>query len=393
MSSDNETQMEGDFDDDDSVKDPYYIPEHHWNAHNEEQDSVDELVDSLNESNEDIQSSPTINRSQRAKNRNQEKELEDFFGPKKVKENKQKLRKDKRKTSEIWNHFIEVRDKHGQLTHLKCKHCPNKQFCYTSSTSTPNAHLKREHSDILIMSDAYSGVTSSSSASHDPLPPSKSQKTVKQSSMNVYVHKSIDDKPYPRNSDKCKHLDRWLGRMIVKDLRPLDDCCSEGFVNFMKECEPRYEMPSPITLKNNVLYPMEAATKKVLKDMLSKVDSASLTTDGWTSLASDSFLTITCHMVEPETMQLLFFVLDTVEMNESHTSINLVNKITGVLKDWGINEKKLVFVSDNASDITKAVAELGGCPWLGCMGHNINLVIQQALKEPNVKQLLDHLKK
>ena len=54
--------------------------------------------------------------------------------------------------------------------------------------------------------------------------------------MKVYVHSSNDNNPYLRNSDKCKHLDHWLGRMIVKDLRPLEDCSSEGFVNFIKEC-------------------------------------------------------------------------------------------------------------------------------------------------------------
>ena len=306
---------------------------------------------------------------------------------------KQKMRKDKRKTSEIWNHYSEVRDKHGKLTHLKCKHCPNKHFIYTSSTSTANNHLKREHSDLLILTGGYSGTTSHSYTSQDSPSSSTFSKTGKQSSMKVYVHSSNDNNPYLRNSDKCKHLDRWLGRMIVKDLRPLEDCSSEGFVNFIKESEPRYKMISSITLKNNVLYPMEAATRKTIKDMLSKVDSASLTTDGWTSLAGDSYLTITCHMIHPETMELHYFVLDTIEMNESHTSINLVNRITELLKDWGIKEKKLVFVSDNASDITKAVADLGGWPWLGCMGHNINLVIQHALKEPNVKELMDHLKK
>ena len=36
-------EVEEDFGDDDSVKDPYYIPEYQRNIQNEEQDSIDEL--------------------------------------------------------------------------------------------------------------------------------------------------------------------------------------------------------------------------------------------------------------------------------------------------------------------------------------------------------------
>ena len=51
-----------------------------------------------------------------------------------------------------------------------------------------------------------------------------------------------------------------------------------------------------------------------------------------------------------------------------------------------------MFVSDNASDITKALSDLGGFPWIVCMAHTINLIVQAGLKEPTVTRLISHLK-
>ena len=43
--------------------------------------------------------------------------------------------------------------------------------------------------------------------------------------------------------------------------------------------------------------------------------------------------------------------------------------------------KSVTVVSDNASDIRRAMRDLGGFQWLGCSGHNLNLVIKEGLKK------------
>ena len=86
------------------------------------------------------------------------------------------------------------------------------------------------------------------------------------------------------------------------------------------------------------------------------------------------------------------FVLDTLAMDVSHTSENLLLEVRKILDNWEISDKNIVFVSDNASDIAKALSELGEFPWIGCMAHTINLIVQAGLKEPNVAKLISHLK-
>ena len=49
-------------------------------------------------------------------------------------------------------------------------------------------------------------------------------------------------------------------------------------------------------------------------------------------------------------------------------------------------------MSDNASDIAKALRGLGEYPWIGCAAHTINLVVQAGLKEPVLAKLVGRLK-
>ena len=55
-------------------------------------------------------------------------------------------------------------------------------------------------------------------------------------------------------------------------------------------------------------------------------------------------------------MNLHSFVLDTLVMDVAHTSDNLIDQVKEVLVKWKIADKGIVCVSDNASDIAKALA-------------------------------------
>ena len=52
-----------------------------------------------------------------------------------------------------------------------------------------------------------------------------------------------------------------------------------------------------------------------------------------------------------EKLEMENFVVDTVEMTESHKSENITEKIDEVWDEWGISTKVKVVVTDNAADI------------------------------------------
>ena len=84
--------------------------------------------------------------------------------------------------------------------------------------------------------------------------------------------------------------------MIVKDMLPLSLADGEGFREVMGFIEPGYRIPSRKTL-TNCLEQQFAEKKAELKRKLATVDVA-LTTDCWTALTTESYITVTCHYIE-----------------------------------------------------------------------------------------------
>ena len=58
----------------------------------------------------------------------------------------------------------------------------------------------------------------------------------------------------------------------------------------------------------------------------------------------------------------------------SHTAENLLEKLDQIISVWHLEDKNIIFVTDNAGDIKKAALILGKFPWLSCGGHVLNLV-------------------
>ena len=77
------------------------------------------------------------------------------------------------------------------------------------------------------------------------------------------------------------------------------------------------------------------ACKGAVSDILKKIQHISFTTDAWRSFNKDSYITITAHVLDDD-LTLHSFVLDTSEIKERHTSINLFNHIHKVIQDCGL---------------------------------------------------------
>ena len=78
---------------------------------------------------------------------------------------------------------------------------------------------------------------------------------------------------------------------------------------------------------------------------------------GW-----ESYVTFTCHYIDPSTFKLVSVVLDTNGMKAAHTADNL-EEIEQVIKKR--NLKNTVCISDNAANITKACNQ-SELPHFGC---------------------------
>ena len=102
-----------------------------------------------------------------------------------------------------------------------------------------------------------------------------------------------------------------------------------------------------------------------------------LTSDLWTSRATESFLTITCHYLTLSWV-LKSLVLETFAFKSSHTAKNIAASFLRVATSWEISEV-VAMVTDNAAN-TVAAVRIAGWKHVRCFAHTLNLVISETIK-------------
>lgn len=210
----------------------------------------------------------------------------------------------------------------------------------------------------------------------------------KQPSMYQFVQskpKSVEK--FAINSAKRKSINRKLVKFIAKDQRTITVVRNPGFKELINELEPRYVLPSTQTIKNKLL-PEEYKTSmdKLQKD-LDSAKFVSLTTDGWTSAATDKYNAFTVHWVDWSKPEIQTKILECAPFEQRSTSEQLEKELRRIIEKYGIENKLVLDVADNASDIQGALEKLG-FPRLGCAAHKFNLAAKGVIEKcPKVKDL------
>lgn len=159
----------------------------------------------------------------------------------------------------------------------------------------------------------------------------------------------------------------------------------EGFREILRFFEPGYDVPSYNTLWNTIKHQYETTRKNIAKEM--RGQTVSLTTDLWTSSTMEPYITVSAHYIT-NTWQLKARVLCTSIMSERHTAANIADRLSEIIKEWGI--QVFCTVHDNASNINLAMELCELFPNdLGCTGHTLQLAIKSGLVLPDVAKVID----
>ncbi|XP_059923557.1 E3 SUMO-protein ligase ZBED1-like [Gadus macrocephalus] len=136
---------------------------------------------------------------------------------------------------------------------------------------------------------------------------------------------------------------------------------------------------------------MYEALKEAIRIKIQAANRVAITCDTWTSLSTQSYLTVTCHYIDTEWC-LVSHVLQTTEVLTSHTATNLAGMLSGAIEEWGLTSKTPAVVTDNAANMVRAV-ELMQLTHVGCFAHTLNLASQAGLKIPAVSRLLSRVRR
>ncbi|XP_022043243.2 E3 SUMO-protein ligase ZBED1-like [Acanthochromis polyacanthus] len=181
---------------------------------------------------------------------------------------------------------------------------------------------------------------------------------------------------------------------MAKNMSPFSTVENEGFQDMIKTLEPKYTLPSRPHFSQKVMPELYRQVKADVVTVLENADSVAITTDGWTSRATQSYLTITAHVITPE-WKMASFVLQTRPLFETHTGTNIAQVLREAVAEWKLDRPKhsIAVVTDNARNMDVAVREAGLGPHIKCFAHTLNLATQAGLAVPRVSCLLGRIRR
>ena len=127
--------------------------------------------------------------------------------------------------------------------------------------------------------------------------------------------------------------------MICKDNQPFSIVEDKGFKQLIQHLEPRYTMPIHKHISNDILPELYQEVETRVKDELRNADSIAVTSDLWTSTATDDYLSITVHFVVQD-YKLQHICIEVIPFEEvRHTGENIANFLKKTLETWGLLDK------------------------------------------------------
>ncbi len=197
---------------------------------------------------------------------------------------------------------------------------------------------------------------------------------------------SIRDFTIRQKCDKgrAEKMTQLIAEMTAEDLLPISFVEGEGFKRLMNYVKPHYTVPSrkTVTARIDALYEKCACS---LKDSLSKPARVAITTDSWTSLTAESYMTLTCHYINE--WKIHNAVLETRGFEERHTAVNIANYLKDATEKWLLSsEKVMACVHDNAANMVLANRSL----WesVPCFAHTLQLAINEGFNVATVKNVI-----
>ena len=136
-------------------------------------------------------------------------------------------------------------------------------------------------------------------------------------------------------------------------MRTISIVHDKGLIELLAFLEPNYRPPSTMHVSAWIRKDFEDG-KAVVKKQLHGSSLIALTTDIWTSRATQSFVTTTAHFLDQH-CNLTTCVLETVHFPGHHTGILISQKIKGALAKYNVTTDQIsAVIHDEAANAVLA---------------------------------------
>ena len=190
--------------------------------------------------------------------------------------------------SSVWTYygFVKMNDDIYKRI-VACRQC-NCVLKYSGNTTNLTDHLRRKHPTVYKTSQVKSKLPSPSSPVASPLPNSSSTET---------FHSIFgSNKPQP-TSRRAKEITSAMAQFMVKDLRPFSVVANSGSRIWLRCWNQNTKFQQGSIFLDKVIPELYTKVSSQLKLEL-KGNYVTITTDGWTSWATKSYVTITSSHID-----------------------------------------------------------------------------------------------
>ena len=110
----------------------------------------------------------------------------------------------------------------------------------------------------------------------------------------------LNSAPYCESSLKYEHLLTATTDFIIKSGQPLSIVDDHHFIRLLAAFDNKFKLVPRQRLTNKILLEMIEKLKFNVKAQLEKIKFCHLTTDAWSSVASESYIGSTVHFIDPD---------------------------------------------------------------------------------------------
>lgn len=138
-----------------------------------------------------------------------------------------------------------------------------------------------------------------------------------------------------------------------------------------------YVAPHSTTVRRS-LKRLQLVHQARLVERLQYIDSISLTCDFWSNRSSKSFFVLTGHFISKR-FELKRTVLDFSHFPEHHSADEIAHTLRSKLRKLNILDRIVSLTCDGASNLKKALSNVGVDDRVWCLGHRLHLIITNGL--------------
>ena len=274
----------------------------------------------------------------------------------------------------MWDYFGLQKGVDGNLTEdgcAICQTCRGRVKAKYGNTSNLLSHLKTHHPGV------YQEAMKSGKTPRSKTTTSATLLPVAQSTIQESVERA---QKYERKGKKWKELTDSITYCIAKDCLPINIVEGAGCKKMINTFDSRYEIPGRNHFSRIALPSLCTSVKQRVKQDVSALRYFSATTDMWSSVGMQPYMSYTIHYIDSD-WKLQNKCLQTQFLPEDHTGINLAEAMEAALSLWDLDvANQICLTTDNGSNIVSAAGILD---WsrLSCFGHNLHLSVTKAIQD------------